>query len=88
MGMEHRLGQPGLINWQSHKARRPTGRMNFWTTLIVLSALAGLASLACQMAGWVHWRGPLALVPAGLLLFAINAQLIAGVRSALAWLAG
>jgi hypothetical protein len=88
MGMEHRLGQPGLINWQSHKARRSTGSMTIWTTVIVLCALAGLASLVCQLAGWVHWRGPLALMPAGLLLFAINAQLIAGIRAALSWLAG
>jgi fatty acid desaturase len=88
MGMEHHLGQPGLINWQNRRTRRPTGRMNIWATVTVICAIAGVASLVCQMAGWVHWRGPLALVPAGLLLLAINAQLIAAVRAALSWLAG
>ncbi len=88
MGMDHQFGQPGLINWQNRKLRRPTGKFSLWTAFILLCAIGGLAALGCQMAGWVHWTGLLAILPAGLLLLAINAQLIAGVRAALAWLAG
>lgn len=86
--MDHQLGEPGLIYWQSRKMRRPAGRMSLWTTFITLCAVAGLVSLAGQMLGWMHFRGVFAAAPAGLLLLAVNAQLIAGARTALAWLAG
>ena len=86
--MDYQLGQPGLIYWQSRKARRPSGRVGLWTSFTVVCAVAGLLTLAGQMLGWMHFHGPLAMLPAGLLLVAINAQLFAAARSALAWLAG
>jgi|GEM_PF-3542977 hypothetical protein len=88
MGMEHQFGQPGLIYWQNRKMRRTAGRMSLWATFITVCAVAGLVALAGQMLGWTHFHGPFMAIPAGLLLLAINAQLIAGARAALAWLAG
>jgi hypothetical protein len=88
MGMDHQLGQPGLINWQSRKLRRPSSRLGVWTILVTLCAIAGLASLAGQLAGWIHFKGLLAALPAVLLILAVNAQLFAGARAAFAWLAG
>ncbi len=88
MGMEHQFGQPGLIYWQNRKLRRPTGRISLWSMFVTVCAVAGLLTLAGQMAGWVHFKGLYAGLPAGLLILAVNAQLIAGARAALAWLAG
>ncbi len=88
MGMDHKFGQPGLINWQTRRLRRPSGRVSLSTVLVIVCALAGLIALGGQMAGWIHFKGLLAALPAGLLILAINAQLFAGARAALAWLAG
>ena len=88
MGLDHQLGEPGLICWQTRKARRASGRVSVGTTFITVCAIAGLATLTGQMLGWMHFRGAFAVVPLGLLLLAINGQLIAGARAALAWLAG
>ena len=35
MGLDHQLGEPGLICWQSRKMRRPTGRMSLRHATIV-----------------------------------------------------
>jgi hypothetical protein len=88
MGMDHQLGQPGLIYWQSRRLRRASSRVSVWTIVAAVCAIAGLAALVTQMAGWVHFKGLLAAAPAALLILAVNARLLAGARAALAWLAG
>ncbi len=41
-----------------------------------------------QAAGWLHWGGPMAAVPAELMLFAVVGQMATVVRAVLSWLAG
>lgn len=81
-------GGMGMVCWQGRPPRRGRPRPGPATALFALFALAAATVFAAQMVGWLHWKGPLAFTPAALMLVALNAQLIAAVRSALGWLAG
>ena len=86
--MEHRLGTINLITWQGRRNRRPKPGVSVWTVLLVAAALGGCVTLAAQAVGLLTWSGPLAALPAGLVLLAICSQIVAVARAALAWLAG
>ncbi len=86
--MDHQLGRIDLINWQGRRNRRLKSNVSAWTVVIVSCATLGAVSMAAQIASWLHWSGPMAAVPAGLVLFAVSAQLVAVVRAALMWLVG
>ena len=70
-----------IICWQSVRNRRSKGGLSAWATLSVLC-------LGAREAGWLHWTGPMAAVPAELMLFAVVGQMATVVRAVLTWLAG
>ncbi len=77
-----------LICWQSVRNRRSKGGLSPWGTLSVLCLAAGACLAGAQAAGWLHWGGPMAAVPAELMLFAVVGQMATVVRAVLSWLAG
>ena len=78
----------GMVRWQNSKARRTRPRMGPGAILAVAVAAPAVAVVAAQGLGWLHLPGWTALVPAGLALIALSAQLVAAARAALAWLGG
>ena len=86
--MDHQLGRIDLICWQGRRNRRAKPGVTPWTILLVACAVLGASAMAAQGAGWVHWTGRLAGIPAGLLLVAVSAQLVAVARAGLLWLVG
>jgi hypothetical protein len=88
MRMDHDLGRIDLISWQGRKNRRIKSGVNVWTVIVVACAVLGGVSITAQATGWLQWTGLLAVVPAGLVLLAVGAQLVAVVRATLIWLAG
>ncbi len=87
MGMDHQLGQPGLINWQNHKLRRAKPRGS-WALLGLIVSLIAAVAVVAQLAGRLDLPGVLVALPAAVLIVAVNAQLFGAVRAALAWLGG
>ena len=88
MGIDHDLGRIDLITWQGRKNRRIKSSVNVWTVIVVACAVLGGVSITAQATGWLQWTGLLAAVPAGLVLLAVGAQLVAIIRAALIWLGG
>jgi hypothetical protein len=86
--MEHRLGTIDLVSWQGRSNRRLKPGVSVWTVLLVAAALGGCVTLSGQALGLLTWTGPLAALPAGLVLLAVCSQIVAVTRAALAWLAG
>lgn len=86
--MEHPSAHGGVVSWQSRRNRRSQSGLSPWTVLAVACILIGGAATAAQAVGWLHLTGPLAAVPAGLVLFAVLGQLAAVARAVLVWLAG
>ena len=86
--MDYGLGGIDLIRWQGRRNRRPRPGVSLWTAVVVICALVGCSTLALQAFGFLTWSGPLAALPAGLVLLAVGAQIMAFARAALAWLMG
>ena len=86
--MEHQHGGIDLVRWQGRRDRRMKSGVSAWTVLLVACALVGGSLLAAQALGAMTTTGPWAMVPAGLVLAAIGAQVLAVGRAALAWLLG
>jgi hypothetical protein len=88
--MNSQLGQIGLISWQDRRSRRAQsgGGLSLWTVTIVLLTVTGATLLACQGLGFLHLTGVMVAAPAGLLVLAVTAQIIALIRAGLTWLAG
>ena len=76
------------MRWQG--APRRGGGARLVLALAVGSAvlLLTLALIAARTGGALHWVNLLMLVPAGVLLLAFGAGVIAMLRRAVAWLAG
>jgi hypothetical protein len=88
MGRNWRSEDMGMVRWQNSKARRTRPRLGPGAILAVAVAAPAVAVVAAQGLGWLHLPGWTALVPAGLALVALSAQLVAAARAALAWLGG
>ena len=86
--MDHHLGRIDLVSWQSPRSRKMKLSVSLWTMTLLATALVGLLLLAAQVAGWLELDGPLAAVPAALILLLVGAKFIQGVRATLAWLGG
>ena len=86
--MDHLAGHMGVVSWQSRRGRRAASGPSAWTVLAVACILFGGAATAAQAAGWLHWTGPLAVLPPALVLFAVLGRLAAVVRAVLVWLGG
>ncbi|MBS0297832.1 MAG: hypothetical protein JSR45_16100 [Proteobacteria bacterium] len=87
MPIDHGGGRLGLIDWQGRRKRAPGLRITGWGLALIACAAAGVAMLTAQLVGAVAWTGPLAAVPAALVLLVIGAQFVAGVRAILGWFA-
>jgi predicted phage tail protein len=83
---ERRIG--GLIRWQAAPRRAGGARPDLWAAVAGAAVLLTLAVIAARTAGWLHWGNLLMLVPAGVLVMAFGAGLVAMLRRAVAWLAG
>jgi hypothetical protein len=83
--MDHQLGRINLIRWQGRKTRRGAAGGSLWPLLIVTCAVFVGVIVAIQAAGWVHWTGPVAFVPAVLLVLILSAPLLAMGRAILTW---
>lgn len=77
-----------IICWQSVRNRRSKGGLSAWAALSVLCLATGAALAGAQAAGWLHWTGAMAAVPAELMLFAVAGQMATVIRAVLTWLAG
>ena len=79
----------GLISWQGRRSYRARngGGVALRTVALVLCTVASAALLTCQGLGWLHLGGPMVAAPAGLLILALGAQIIALIRAGLLWLA-
>lgn len=86
IGSERRIG--GLIRWQAAPRRAGGARPGLWAAAGAALLMLTLALIAARTAGWLHWGNLLMLVPAGVLVMAFGAGLLALVRRAVAWLAG
>ncbi len=86
--MDHHLGGIELIRWQGRRNRRARSGVSLWTVIVVLCALVGCSTLAGQAFGLLPWSGPLAALPAVLVLLVVGAQIMAFARAAIAWLVG
>ena len=86
--MRHQLGEINLVRWQGRRNRRIKSGLSGWTVLLAACAIVGALTLLAQGFGVLPLTGPTALAPAGLVLFALGAQIVVVVRAALAWLAG
>lgn len=86
--MDFDAGGPGVISWQNRRKRSASPKLGPIGTVMTVLALLGVAVVAGQMIGWLHWRGPLAFAPAALVLILANAPIIAAVRAAFGWLGG
>ena len=86
--MEQRIGTIDFITWQGRRNRRRKGGASVWTVALVICAVGGCAALTAQALGVMSRSGPLAALPAGLVLLAAGSQVVAVIRAAATWLAG
>jgi hypothetical protein len=86
--MDHRLGRIDLIRWQGRRNRRLKTGLSPWTLALMGCGFLGGLALAAQLAGLVPFTGVLAGVPAGLVVLAVAAPVVAVARAAIAWLIG
>lgn len=86
--MDRSIGDLGLVRWQGRRNRRPKPGVSIWTVILVTCALSGCSTLMAQVLGLLPWTGPLAAVPAGLVLLAICSQIVAVARAAVTWILG
>ena len=79
----------GLISWQGRRSYRARtgGGVGLRTVALVLCTVASATLLICQGLGWLRLSGPMVAAPAGLLILALAAQIVAVIRAGLLWLA-
>ncbi len=83
---DRRIG--GLVRWQGGPRRAGGARLGLALAAGVAALLLTLALIAARIGGALHWVNLLMLVPAGVLLLAFGAGVLAVLRRAMAWLAG
>ena len=88
MAMEHRLGTINLVRWQGRRNRRLKAGVSVWLLVVAVCALVGCGTLTAQVLGLLTWSGPLAALPAFLVLVALVSQVGTIGRAAIAWLVG
>lgn len=86
--MQHQLGEISLIRWQGRRNRRIKSGVSAWTLLLAACAIGGALTLLAQALGVLPLTGASVLAPAGLVLFALCAQIATVVRAVVVWLAG
>jgi hypothetical protein len=78
----------GLVRWQGAPRRGVGARLVLALAVGAAVLLLILALIAARTNGALQWVNLLMLVPAGVLVLAFGAGLVALVRRAVAWLAG
>ena len=76
------------MRWQGAPRRGGGARLVLALAVGAAVLLLTLALIAARTGGALHWVNLLMLVPAGVLLLAFGAGVIAMLRRAVAWLAG
>ena len=76
------------MRWQGAPRRGGGARLVLALAVGAAVLLLALALIAARTGGALHWVNLLMLVPAGVLLLAFGAGVIAMLRRAVAWLAG
>ncbi len=86
--MEHRLGTVNLIRWQARRNRRLKSGVPIGTVVLVACAVAGATAMGAQALGVLVWSGPLAALPAALVVLSVGAQIVAVGKAVVTWLVG
>ena len=76
------------MRWQGAPRRGGGARLVLGLAVGSAVLLLALALIAARTGGALHWVNLLMLVPAGVLLLAFGAGVLAMLRRAVAWLAG
>jgi hypothetical protein len=76
------------VRWQGAPRRGGGARLVLVLAVGAAVLLLTLALIAAHTGGALHWVNLLMLLPAGVLLLALGAGVLALLRRAVAWLAG
>ena len=68
--------------------RPPSRGLALTAGLLAVPLITGAALIWAQQSGQVHLEGPYRLVPIGLVLLAVAAQVVLVARAAMSWLTG